>query len=102
MRKSLLFSVAFGLTTASFGSSAYGGGYPIGEGKPPVSVSHINIQNAGTGRVTGAEGPLAGVTVAVVGATTPTSTEAEGGYSIQAPLGARLRRTKVAYPTEDA
>ncbi|MBD1431950.1 TonB-dependent receptor [Sphingobacterium sp. DN00404] len=101
MRKSLLFSVAFGLTTVSFGSLAYGGGYPIGEGKPPVSVSDINIQNAVTGRVTGAEGPLAGVTVAVVGGTTSTSTDAEGSYSIQAPMGATLRFTYLGYHAKD-
>src|SRR5690606_19783136 len=101
MRKSLLFAVAFGLTTVSFGPLTYGAVHDSGGEKPPVSVSDINIQNAVTGRGTGAEGPLAGVTVAVVGGTTSTSTDAEGHYTIEATAGATLRFTYLGYHTKD-
>ncbi|MBD1433985.1 SusC/RagA family TonB-linked outer membrane protein [Sphingobacterium sp. DN00404] len=61
------------------------------------SVTTLFAQQTVTGRVTDANGALAGVTVAVVGATVAAQTDADGRYSIQANNGQTLRFSTVGY-----
>lgn len=59
-------------------------------------------QQSVVGKVTSADGvPLVGVSVAVVGGTTATSTNDQGNYQIQATRGATLRFSMVGYAPKD-
>lgn len=100
MRKSLLFSVALGLATVSSSSLAWGLEYKTLDASL-ASFSEKKVQDAVKGQVTGADGPLVGVTVSVVGETTSTSTGPDGSYTIQAAMGATLRFTYLGYHSRD-
>ncbi|PRD50778.1 SusC/RagA family TonB-linked outer membrane protein [Sphingobacterium gobiense] len=97
MRKSLLFSVAFGLI-ATTGSIAR-------EGSSAASVTSLLldnvVQNIIKGRVTSADGAISGATVSIVGGTTSVSTDDNGNFSINAPIGATLRFSYVGYQSRD-
>ncbi|MEC3880057.1 SusC/RagA family TonB-linked outer membrane protein [Parapedobacter sp. 10938] len=86
MRKSILFSMMMVLSIPlwSFG----------------VATA---VQQTVRGTVTGADGgPLAGVSVSVVGSQVATSTDESGDYSIAAEGGATLRFTMIGYTSKDA
>lgn len=100
MRKSLLFSVALGLAAVSSSSLAWGLEYKTLDASL-ASFSEKKVQDAVKGQVTGADGPLVGVTVSVVGETTSTSTGPDGSYTIQAAMGATLRFTYLGYHSRD-
>jgi len=106
MRKSLLFSVAlatFSLTNMStvFGVSINGKDINVFVPKDGVRGDISKKQNTVQGVVRDANGPLAGVTVAVIGGQTATSTDETGSYSINAPIGASLRFTFLGYLAKD-
>ncbi|MGO3305337.1 MAG: TonB-dependent receptor plug domain-containing protein, partial [Sphingobacterium sp.] len=102
MRKSLLFSVALGLVVSTDAVAK----------RTLLDVAHLSEtstllldgiqQNAVKGKVTGADGPIRGVTVSVVGSTISTSTNSEGNYTIQAPAGATLRFSYLGYLDQEA
>lgn len=101
MRKSLLFSVALGLvvSTDAVAKTAL---FDIAHlDASPALLSDRNVQNAVKGKVTGAEGPIGGVTVTVVGSSISTSTDTEGNFSIQAPTGATIRFSYLGYLDKD-
>jgi len=66
-----------------------------------LSITTLFAQQTVTGRVTDANGALAGVTVSVVGTSTATQTDANGNYTIQANDGSRLRFTILGYLTHE-
>lgn len=66
-----------------------------------LSVTTLFAQQTVTGRVTDANGVLTGVTVAVVGTTVATQTDADGRYSIQANNGQTLRFSIIGYLSQD-
>ena len=106
MRKSLLFSVAlaaFSLTNMStvFGGSIKGKDINVFLPKDGLRGDISKKQNTVQGVVRDANGPLAGVTVAVIGGQTATSTDETGSYSINAPIGASLRFTFLGYLAKD-
>ncbi|MBD1431952.1 SusC/RagA family TonB-linked outer membrane protein [Sphingobacterium sp. DN00404] len=97
MRKSLLFSVALGLI-ASAGTVA-------GAASPTARAASLfldnTVQNVIKGRVTGADGAIAGATVSVVEGATSVFTDDNGNFSINAPIGATLRFSYVGYQPRD-
>lgn len=67
---------------------------------PLVEISSVVAnapQNTVQGVVRGADGPLSGVSVSVVGTNVTTMTDARGAFQIQANQGATLRFTSVGY-----
>lgn len=102
MRKSLLFSAVLG---ALIPSGVMAGPKTFSEGvlfpKIPASFSEVTLQQTVQGQVTGASGPIGGVTVSLVGESLSTQTDANGNYSIQAPIGATLRFSSVGYVTKE-
>ncbi|GHE23787.1 SusC/RagA family TonB-linked outer membrane protein [Sphingobacterium griseoflavum] len=66
-----------------------------------ISISTLFAQQSVTGRVTDANGALAGVTVVVPGTNRSTQTDAQGAYSIQASQGEKLRFTTVGYVAQE-
>ena len=100
MRKSLLFSVALGLTV----STQTFAGVVRNSSDLTAATSFLSsrvVQNSVKGKVTGSEGAIEGVTVAVVGSSVSTMTDASGNYSINAPLGSVLRFTSIGYVSKD-
>lgn len=96
MRRSILFSVALGLTLSSH-SFANPSADVNGLSSSSVFLSRSVLQHTVKGRVVSADGPLDAVTVSVVGGTVSTMTDTKGEYSINAPIGATLRFTSVGY-----
>ncbi len=66
-----------------------------------ISISTLFAQQSVTGRVTDANGALAGVTVVVPGTNRSTQTDAQGAFSIQASQGEKLRFTTVGYVAQE-
>ncbi|MFD2599910.1 SusC/RagA family TonB-linked outer membrane protein [Sphingobacterium corticis] len=66
-----------------------------------ISVSTAFAQQTVTGRVTDANGPLAGVTVSVSGTSLQAQTDANGSYGIQAANGATLRFARLGYASRE-
>lgn len=97
MRKALLFSIALG--TVSYYALASDG--HIGwwtSGSLVTAFSEVAKEQASvSGVVRDANGPIAGVTVSVVGKTISTQTDENGSYSINASVGDRLRFTSVGH-----
>ncbi|MFD1771776.1 SusC/RagA family TonB-linked outer membrane protein [Sphingobacterium suaedae] len=100
MRKSLLFSVALGML-ASVDSKANKTVDWNNLSADAFFLSERNIQNTVRGKVTGVEGPIVGATVAVVGGTQSTMTDAEGNYTIDVPIGTTLRFSYIGYVSAD-
>ncbi|PVH26482.1 SusC/RagA family TonB-linked outer membrane protein [Sphingobacterium corticibacter] len=65
------------------------------------SISAAFAQQTVTGRVTDANGPIAGVTVSVTGTNRQTQTDANGSYSIQAANGSTIRFSTLGYTTRE-
>lgn len=100
MRRSILFSVALGLTLSSH-SFANPSTDVNGLSSSSVFLSSSVLQHTVKGRVVSADGPLDAVTVSVVGGTVSTMTDTKGEYSINAPIGATLRFTSVGYKSTE-
>jgi len=66
-----------------------------------ICVSSLYAQQTVRGTVTGPNGTLPGVTVAVVGTNTATQTNANGSYSILANNGQKLRFSLVGYTMKE-
>src|SRR5690606_1726272 len=69
-----------------------------------AATSYLNnrlVQNSVQGTVSDASGPLPGVTVSVVGIPGSTSTNANGKFTINAPLGSTLRFSSIGYVSQD-
>lgn len=100
MRKYLLFTVACGvaLNHYSFAKDRSSEGYSYDKS---VYSSRGIVQNTIQGVVSDNNGPLAGVTIQVVGTSTIAVTDAQGRYSINAPQGSTLRFSSVGYVTQD-
>jgi len=95
--KRLLFSVAIGLSCAAYAGV---GGLP----NPPEAAAFFPeslSQHRVEGLVSGASGPLAGVTVQVVGSSASAQTDAEGRFRIDAPIGGTVRFSAVGYRIKD-
>ncbi|HLS95487.1 MAG TPA: SusC/RagA family TonB-linked outer membrane protein [Sphingobacterium sp.] len=65
------------------------------------SITTLFAQQAVTGKVTDANGPLPGVTVGVPGTSKGTQTDAEGNYSIQVDQGEKIRFSMVGYLSQE-
>lgn len=99
MNKALLLTVALGCVL--HGAHA--------EFWPVVSASKLHafpmtgtvIQNQISGVVSDGDGPLSGVTVAVVGSTGIAQTDEKGAFTISAPVGSSLRFSAVGYKSKD-
>ncbi|MGJ1268833.1 SusC/RagA family TonB-linked outer membrane protein [Sphingobacterium spiritivorum] len=103
MRKFLLFSVALGLSLPSPEAHAGNvkGNTLVREATSYMSSNLRMEQGTVQGTVSGPEGPLAGVTVSVVGTTTSTQTDAKGQFRLTAPIGAKIRFSSVGYTSKD-
>ncbi|MEJ5053319.1 SusC/RagA family TonB-linked outer membrane protein [Sphingobacterium sp. MYb382] len=101
MRKSLLFSVALGLTVSTHSFA----GAMSNSSNLTAATSYLfsrTLQSTVHGTVTGADGPLAGITVSVVGTSVSVMTDANGKYTLNAPVGAVLRFTSIGYKSKEA
>ncbi|TJZ61975.1 SusC/RagA family TonB-linked outer membrane protein [Sphingobacterium olei] len=100
MRRSLLFSIALGLVVST---DAYAAKVAISSNLSAADAYSPNrqVQNTVQGTVSGASGPLSGVTVALVGGTTSVSTDENGRFRISAPQGSILRFTYVGFKSQD-
>lgn len=101
MRKALLFSIALG--TISQQAIAYERpadwrfSNPLTVELPKIMVE----QNPVRGVVRDANGPLAGVTVSILGKSLSVQTDANGAYSIAANVGDRLRFSSLGYTAKE-
>ena len=100
MRKSLLFSVAMGLTIST---NTFAGGVDNYANLSAATslLSSKLVQHTVKGKVSSAEGALADVTVSIVGTSSSTLTDANGNYTINAPIGSVLRFTSIGYQSKD-
>src|SRR5690606_40557912 len=84
MRRLILFSLALGLTMPTYASFETNKGVvALGNHASWTNASSV-LQNTVTGTVSGPDGPLAGVTVSVVGSSVKASTDESGKFSISA------------------
>lgn len=100
MRKMLIFSVALGLSFSASVQTLLA----KKNNKPALAslhARHMQQQNTVRGSVRSQGHPLEGVTVAIVGGTGSTMTDAQGNFSLQVPIGARLRFTFVGYISKE-
>lgn len=99
MRNTLLFSIALGLV-GSFEASA-GKLVATGLTASTFKISSWKVQNSVEGTVSGPDGPLAGVTVSVIGSPGSVITDANGRFVIKAPQGSLLRFSSIGYVAQD-
>ncbi len=100
MRRLLLFSLALGLTMPSYASFSGEAGFGnLGKSADWKSASAV-FQNTVSGTVTSSTGPIAGVTVNVLGSAQTTVTDANGKFSIAAAVGSTLKFTFVGYESK--
>ncbi len=101
MRRLILFSLALGLTMPTYASfEANKGVVALGNHASWTNASSV-LQNTVTGTVSGPDGPLAGVTVSVVGSSVKASTDESGKFSISATVGSTLRFSYVGYESKE-
>ncbi|WP_313190779.1 SusC/RagA family TonB-linked outer membrane protein [Sphingobacterium sp.] len=101
MRRLILFSLALGLTMPTYASfEANKGVVALGNHASWTNASSV-LQNTVTGTVSGPDGPLAGVTVSVVGSSVKASTDESGKFSISAAVGSTLRFSYVGYESKE-
>lgn len=101
MRNTLLFSLAFGLAVTTVEAKVSTVSNPSNLAAATAYSSNRLVQNTVTGTVSDANGPLAGVSVSVVGVPGSTSTDANGQFKITAALGSTLRFSSVGYASKD-
>jgi len=66
-----------------------------------LSITTLFAQQTVTGRVTDANGPLAGVSVTVVGTNRAAQSDQNGNYSIQADNGQKIRFSSMGYGSQE-
>ncbi len=101
MRNALLFSLALGLTVTTVEAKVSKVANPSNLAAATAFSSDRLVQNTVTGTVSDSNGPLAGVTVSVVGVPGSVKTDAAGKFKITAALGATLRFSSVGYTPQD-
>lgn len=101
MRNNLLFSVAFGLVFAFPSQSLLANGHAHKSKPTSLIIDNDRIQHTVQGTVSDLNGPVPGVTVSVVGATTVVSTDTNGRFSINAPVGSTVRFSSIGYQSKD-
>lgn len=100
MRNKLLFSLALGLVVASESSMAK----VATSSNLSAATAYLKgrlIQNTVEGTVSDKDGPMAGVSVSVVGSPGAVRTDGNGKFRITADLGATLRFSSVGYTSKD-
>ncbi|MEN5086534.1 TonB-dependent receptor [Sphingobacterium faecium] len=100
MRRILLFSTALGVIMQAHGHNRSTSNLFT----PKPAWSHLvyeTLQNTIQGTVSDSSGPLAGVTVTVVGSSISTQTDAKGKFKISASTGAMLRFSSIGYTTQE-
>lgn len=100
MRKSVLFSIALGMVVSTDAAAST----MTNQTNLIAATSFITnrtVQHTVRGKVVGTEGPIEGATVAIVGGNISTTTDAEGNYEINAPVGVTLRFSYVGYESQD-
>lgn len=101
MRRLLLFSLALGLTMPSYASFAEAStASNLRKNASWTNASSV-LQNTVQGTVSGADGPIAGATVTVIGTSTTTATDGNGKFTITAPVGSKLRISFVGYDSKE-
>jgi len=101
MRRLLLFSLALGLTMPSYASFSEANGVKtLGNPASWTNASSV-LQHTVTGTVSGPDGVVTGATVSVVGSTAKTSTDYNGRYTIDAPVGSTLSFTYVGLQSKE-
>ncbi|MBE8713080.1 SusC/RagA family TonB-linked outer membrane protein [Sphingobacterium hungaricum] len=100
MKKFILISIALG---SLIKNDVYGYDILINNhlNSPKIHSENYFSQSAITGKVVGRDGPLANVTISVVGQSVSTSSNENGEFSIVAPLGSTLRFSSVGYAAKD-
>lgn len=98
MRKSLLFSIVLGIAVSS---ELNGAEASMNTSMNSVFHSNKTVQNPVNGVVLSTDGPLSGVTVAVVGQPAVTVTDQDGKFTINAALGSVLRFSFIGYASKD-
>lgn len=100
MRNTLLFSIALGMAVSAEASS-------VSFTKATnlkAATAYLNgriVQNTVQGTVTDQNGPVAGVTVSVIGVPGATTTDANGSFKINATLGSTLRFSTIGYISQE-
>lgn len=100
MRNKLLFSLALGLVVTGQATASKVSTFANLSAATAYSSGRL-VQNAVQGTVSDKDGPLAGVTVTVLGSTGSVRTDANGKFKITAALGSTLRFSSVGYSTQD-
>ncbi len=101
MRNTLLFSLALGLAVTTVEAKASKVSNLSNLAAATSYSANRVVQNTVTGTVSDANGPMAGVSVSVVGVPSSTRTDADGKFKITAALGATLRFSSVGYLSQD-
>lgn len=101
MRSTLLFSLALGLAVTTAEAKVSKVSSPSNLAAATAYSSNRLVQNTVTGTVSDENGPVAGVTVSVVGVPGATTTDANGSFKISATLGATLRFSSIGYISQD-
>lgn len=96
MRKAIMFSVAFGVSLQLSAREYSPDMWKTNLWGPEFS-SNLELQASIKGIVRDTNGPLAGVTVSVVGKSKSVQTGSDGSYTIQAVNGDKLRFSAVGY-----
>ena len=99
MRKTLLLSVALGcMVQTSFASS---NAASVRKLYPALNKGGVFNQNQISGTVSSTSGPIAGVTVTVVGTTSVSQTDESGTFTITAAKGSTLRFSAIGYVSQE-
>lgn len=101
MRNTVLFSLALGLAVTVAEAKTSKVSSPSNLAAATAYSSGRLVQNTVTGTVSDENGPIAGVTVSVVGVPGATTTDANGNFKISAALGATLRFSSIGYVSQD-
>lgn len=96
MRKSLLLSVALGIS-CQINARDISGCLMLADPWVAVPYGDSEEQNLIRGLVRDADGPMGGVTVSVVGKSVSVQTDQNGNYSIRASVGDKLRFTAIGF-----
>src|SRR5690606_34032111 len=96
-----LFSLALGLTMPSYAFFKTANGVDdLGNYANWTKASSV-LQHTVSGTVSGPDGVISAATVSVVGTSVKTSSDNNGRYSIDAPIGSTLRFTYVGLTSKD-
>ncbi|SMG46780.1 SusC/RagA family TonB-linked outer membrane protein [Sphingobacterium psychroaquaticum] len=99
MNKALLLTVALGFTLHG-AQAGFGTNIPNSR-SAKFPEPRVVIQNQISGVVRDGNGPVSGISVAVVGTNLGTQTDQSGRFSISAPTGSTLRFSAIGYQSKD-